>query len=151
MAILPVKSPCTITIISIGTSLVLVVLASHVGCCEIFRIWNNCFLSDPLWKLICVFFGWVPARASSLWPPVFLYMSLLATLVKSHILLYRRPPSRVTTISTVAYLEVKFLKSLVYQLSYGDSLWLCNWMLVFILLLSGRRSPLLWIDNIAVF
>ena len=38
MAILPVKSPCTLTIIARDAPLVLVVVAGHGGCCQIFGI-----------------------------------------------------------------------------------------------------------------
>ena len=38
MAILPVKSPCTLTIIARGEPFVLPVVAGHVGCCQIFFI-----------------------------------------------------------------------------------------------------------------
>ena len=38
VAILPVKYPCTLTIIAIGAPLVLVVVAVHGGCCRIFGI-----------------------------------------------------------------------------------------------------------------
>ena len=38
VAILPVKSPCTLTIIARGAPLVLLVVAGHGGCCQIFGI-----------------------------------------------------------------------------------------------------------------
>ena len=38
VAILPVKSPCTLTIIARGAPLVLLVVAVHGGCCQIFDI-----------------------------------------------------------------------------------------------------------------
>ena len=38
MAILPVKSPCTLTIIARGALLVLLVIAGHGGCCQILVI-----------------------------------------------------------------------------------------------------------------
>ena len=38
VAILPVKSTCTLTVIARGASLVLVVVAGRGGCCQIFDI-----------------------------------------------------------------------------------------------------------------
>ena len=38
MAILPVKSPCTLTIIAIDAPLVLLVVAGRAGCCQVFGI-----------------------------------------------------------------------------------------------------------------
>ena len=38
VAILPVKSPCTIFIILIGTPVVILVVVVHGGCCQVFVI-----------------------------------------------------------------------------------------------------------------
>ena len=85
MAILPVKSPCTLTIISLGVPLVIIVVVGHGVCCKIFAIWNNRLLSNPFWKLVCVILGWFPTRAISLWPVVFLDMAIFATGDKSYL------------------------------------------------------------------
>ena len=52
VAILPVKSPCTLTIIARDAPLVLVVVAGHGGCYQIFGIRVNRISSYPFWKLI---------------------------------------------------------------------------------------------------
>ena len=62
MAILPVKSSCTLTIISRGALLVLLVVAGHGGCRQIFRIRDNILLSKPLWKIVGGLLGWAPTR-----------------------------------------------------------------------------------------
>ena len=59
MVILPVKPPWTITIISRGAPLVIIVVAGHSGCFNIFGVWNNRLLSYPFWMLVCVILGWV--------------------------------------------------------------------------------------------
>ena len=66
MAILPVKSPCTLTIIARGAPLVIIVVAGHGRCCKIFGILDNRLLSNPFWKLVCGLIGWIPTRAISL-------------------------------------------------------------------------------------
>ena len=76
MAILPVKYPVTLNIITRGAPLVLIVFAGHGGCFQIFDIRDNRFLSYPFWKLICGLLWWVLTRAISLWPAVFLDMDL---------------------------------------------------------------------------
>ena len=151
MTILPVKSPWDITIIARGVPLVLLVVAVHGGCCKIFGIWNNRLLGDPFWNLVCVLLGWVPNISSSLWPAIFLDMSLIATLVTSHIWLDRWPSSRSTTISTAAALEVNFLQSFVDQLLNGHNVCIWKWRLVLRLIFARNRLPLLWINKIAVF
>ena len=85
MTILPEKSPCTLPIISRGPQLVILVFAGHGGCFQIFGVWYNRILSNPLRKLICGLLGWDPTRAISLWPAVFLDMAPFATLVTSYI------------------------------------------------------------------
>ena len=151
MAILPVKSPCAITIISIGAPLVLIVFLDPGGCCRIFGIWNNSLLSDSFWKLVFGLPGWVPTRSSSLWPAFFPGMSLFAALVKSHIWPGRWPSSRATNISTTDTLEVNLLQRLVDWLLSGHSLCLRKWRLDLILLFAGSRFSPLWINKIVVF
>ena len=151
MAILPVKSPCTLTIIARGSAIVLLVFAGHGGCCKIFGIWNNRLLSNPLWKLVCVILGWVPTRAISLWPEVFLDVALYFTLVTSHIWSGRWPSSRYILISVVAYIEVNPIQILVDLLINCHSICLQKWRLFLRLFFAGSRFPPLWIYNIAVF
>ena len=150
MEILTVKSPCKITIISKGATLVTLVVAGHGGCYNIFGIWNNRLLSDPLWNIICGILGWVPTRSSSLWPAVFLDMALLFTLVTSHIWLDRLPYSRAIDISTMADLEVNLIQSIFDQLFNGHSVCLWKRSLVLRLLLVGSWFPPIWINKIAV-
>ena len=151
MDILPVKSPCTLTIITIGAPIVLLFVAGHGGCCQIFGIWDNRLLSNPLWNIVGGLLGWVPTRAISLWPAVFLDMALFATLVTSHILPGKLPSSRATNISTSAALEINLCQSFVDRLFNGHSLCLRKWRLVLRLLFAGSRFPPLWIHKIAVF
>ena len=151
MAILPVKSPYTLTIIARGAPLVLPVVAGHVGCYQIFGIWYNRLLSHPLWKLICGILGWFTTWAISLWPAVFLYMALFTTIVTSYIWPGRWTFYRATTISTVAALEINLLQSLVDWLFNGHSVCLWKWRLVWRLFFACNRFPLLWIHKIAVF
>ena len=63
MAVLQVKAPCTLTIIARGAPLVLIVVAGHGGCDNIFGIWNNKFLSNPIRKIIYRILGWFPTIA----------------------------------------------------------------------------------------
>ena len=51
LAILSVKPPRTITIITRNTPFVLIFVAGHGGCCQIFHIGNNRILRDPFWKI----------------------------------------------------------------------------------------------------
>ena len=141
MEILTVKYPCTIDIIAICATLVLLVVAGCGGCCKISGIWNKRLISDQLWNLVCVIIGWVCTRSISLWPAVFLGMALLDTLVTSHIWLDKWPSYIATNISSVEDPEVNFLQSLVDLLLNGHSLCLRNWSLVLRLLLSGSRFP----------
>ena len=76
VAILTVKSPCTLNIIARGAPLVIIVVADNDGCYQMFGIWDNMLLSHPFWKLIFGLLGWVPIRAISLWYAVFLNMAL---------------------------------------------------------------------------
>ena len=46
---LPVISPCTITVIARCKQFVLIFVAVHSGCCQIFYIWNHRLLGDPFW------------------------------------------------------------------------------------------------------
>ena len=147
---LPVKLPCTITIIARGARLVLVVVAGLVGCCNIFSIWNNSLFSYPLWNLVCWILGWSPNRSSSLWPVIFLDMDSLATLAKSHIRLDIWPSSRGTNISTEAYLEVNLLQILGDWHLNGHSVWLWKWRVSVRLFFAGSRFPPLWIVKITV-
>ena len=97
VAILPVKSPCTNTIISVVTPLVLLVAVGHGGCCKIFGIWNNRLLSDPFWKIICGLLGWVITRAISLWPALFIEVALSTQLWQFvYGLIYDPPPEPLT-------------------------------------------------------
>ena len=82
---LPVKSPCTMTIISRCAPVVLLVVAGHGGCYQIFGIWINRISSYPFWKLIYWLLGCATIGTISLWPSVFLDMSLIATLVTNYI------------------------------------------------------------------
>ena len=151
VAVLPVKPPCTITIIARGTPLVLLVVSGHGYCCKIFGVWNNRLLSDPLWKLICRLIGWVPTRAISLWPEFFLDMAIFPQLWQFTSDMIDYPPPDPVQISTEADLDIKFLQSLVDQLINCHSvfLWKCNFVLR--LLFSGSRFLTLLIDKIAVF
>ena len=151
MAILPVKPPCTITIIARGAPLVLVVVVGHGRFYKIFGVWNSRHLIELFWKLIFRLLGWVPNRASSFWSFCFLGMDLLATLVISHIWLDRRTSSRATTIYTAADLEVNFIQIIVDRRINGHSVCLKKWRLVLRLLLYSSRFPLLWTGKIAVF
>ena len=151
VAILSVKSPCSITTITRGATLGLLVVADHGGCCNIFGIWNNRFCSDPLWKLVCWILRWVPTRDISRWPAVFLAMDLLTTLVKSYIWPYGWPSSRATTVYTAAALGINLLQSLVDWLFNGHSVFLRKWRLVLRLFFDCSRFPPLWIHKIAVF
>ena len=151
MAILPVKSPCTMTIIERDAPLVLIVVAGHGGCCQIFGTWDNRLISHSFWKLICGILGWVPTRAISLWPAVFLDMALFTTLVTIYIWPGRWPFSRATTISTSADLEINLLQSLVDWLFDGHIVCLRKWRLVLRLFFAGIRFPPLWIHKIALF
>ena len=123
MANLPEKPPCTIIIISRGSPLVILVVAGHGGCCNIFGILNNRLLSNPFWKLICGIIGWLPTGVIQLLPAVFIDMALLGTLVTSQIWLDRWTFSRATVIYTAVALEVNFIQSLVEKNLNGHSLW----------------------------
>ena len=151
MAILPVKSPCTLNIIARGEPRVLVVVAGHVGCYQIFGIWDNIILSHPLWNLICGLLGWFPTRAISLWHVVYPDMALFTTLVTSYIWPGRWPSFRATAIFTTADLETNLLQSLVDCLFNGQSVCLRKWRLVLRLLFVVSRFPPLWIHKVAVF
>ena len=151
MAILPVKSPCTLTIIARGAPLVLLVSSVHSGCCRILGIWDNRLLSRPFWKIIFGLLWWVPTRAISLWPAVLLDMALFTTLVTSYIWPSTWPSSKATTISTVEDLEIKLLKILVDRFSNGRIVCLWKLRLVWRLFFSGSWFPPLWIHKIAVF
>ena len=151
MAIHPLKEPHTITIILRREKFVLVVVASHVGFWQIFGIWNNRILDDPLWKLIYWLIGWVSTRSSLLWPAVFLEMTLLATLVTSQILSSSRTSSRTTTISIAVDPEINLLQRLVDQTINGRSVCFQKWRLILRLLLASSQLPPIWIDKIAVF
>ena len=149
--ILPVNFPLTITIITRGAPLIILVIVGCDGCFKIFGILNNRIISNPFWKLICGLLGWVATRYSYLWPALFIDMSLLATLVTSHIWLERWPSSRTTTISDVADLEVNLLEILVDLMINGHIVCLLKWMLVLILIISSRRLPPLWIEKSVLF
>ena len=151
MATLPLKPPCTITIIERGAPLVFIVVVGHGGRWKIFGIWNNSILSYPLWKIICVLLGWFPTRAIFIWPAVFLDTAILTTLVTSHIWLDRRPSSRTTTISTVVDLEAKLIQSLVGILLNDHSVCLWKWRLFLRIFFASSQFSPLWINKIAVF
>ena len=151
MAVLPVKSPCTLIIIAIVAPLVLLMVAGHCGCCKIFGIWNKMLFSNPLWKLTCVLLGWVPTRAVSLWPAVFLDIAIFTTIVTSPILSGRWPSSRATNTSTLAALEINLIQSFVDILINGHSVCLWKWRLVLRLFFYGIRLLPLWIHKIVVF
>ena len=151
MAILPVKYSCTLIIIARGAPIVLLVVSGHGGCCQIFDIWDNRFLTYPFWKLICGLLWWAPTRAISLWPAVFLYMALFTTLVKSYIWPGSWPFSRATNISTASDLEINLLQSLVDWLFNGHSVCLWKWRLILRLFFACSRFPPLLIHKIAVF
>ena len=150
MAILPVKSPCTTTNISRGAPIVLLDVAGHSGYCQIFGIWNNSLLSNPLWNLICRILLWDPTRSISFWPAVFLDMALFATLVEIRIWPDRWLSSRATNIPTAVALESNMLQILVDLLLKDHSVCLQKWRLFLILLFDGSRFPPLWILNIVV-
>ena len=150
MAILPVKSPCTLTIISRGAPTVLLVVAGHGCCCQIFGIWDNRLSSYPFWKLIFGLLLWFPTRATCFWPTVFLYLTLFTTLVKFPIWPGRWPFFRATTISTAATLETNLLQSLVYWRFNGHSVCLQKWRLVLRIFFACIRFPPFWIHKIVV-
>ena len=133
------------------TPLVLLSVAVHSGCCQIFGIWENRLLSHPFWKLICGLLGWVPNRAISLLPAVFLDMALFTTLVASYIWPVRWPSSRATTISTAEAFEINLLQSLVDLMFNNHSVYLRKWRLVLRIFFASSRFPPLWIHKIAVF
>ena len=151
MAILPVKSPFTLTIIARDAPLVLLVVVGHSGCCKIFGIWDNRLISNQLWKLIYGIIGWVSIRDIYLLPTVFLYTALFTTLMTSYIWPGRWPSSRATNISTTKSLEINLLQSIVDWLFNSHSI--CLWELWFLLRLffACSRFPPLWIYKIAVF
>ena len=151
MAILPVKSLCTLNIIARGAPLVLLVVAGHGGCCKIFGIRDNRISSNPFWKLICGLLWCVPTRDISQWPEVFLDMALLNTLVTSYTWPGRWTSSRATIIYTTKDLEIKPIQSLVDWLFNGYSIWLWKWRLVLRLFFACSRFPPLWIHKIVVF
>ena len=145
MATLPAKSLCTLIIIAWGAPLVLLVVAGHDGCCNIFGIWDNRLLSHPFWKLICGLLGWFPNRNISFLPAVFLDMDLFTTLVTSYIQPRRWPSSIVTTISTATAIGINLIQSLVDRLFNDHSVCLWNWRLVLQRFFAGSWFPLLWI------
>ena len=151
VAILPVKSPCTLTIIARGAPLLLLIVAGHDGCCKIFGIWINRLLSHPFWNLNFGLVGWVPTRAISIWPAVFLGMAPFSTLATSHIWTERWNSPRATTIYTEEAPGTNLIQSLVDLLLNDHSVCLWKWRLVLRLLFSGGRFQLLWIHKIAVF
>ena len=121
VVILPVKSPCTLTIISRVAPLVLVVVAGHGVCCQIFGIWDNRISMNQFWNLICGLLGCYTTRTIFRWPAGFLDMELLTTLVTGYIWPGRWPSSRATTIYTTSALEINLLQSLVDWLFNGHS------------------------------
>ena len=52
MAILTVKFPCTIAIVTRGAPLIFLVVAEHGQCCKIFGILNNRLISEPFADLL---------------------------------------------------------------------------------------------------
>ena len=96
------------------------------------------------------FLGGFPPDPISLWPKVFLDISLLATLVTCHIWPGKLPFSRATTISTVTAIEINLIKSLVDQLLNGHIVCLWKRRLVLRLFFASSRLPPLWIHKIAV-
>ena len=151
MDILPVKYSCTLTIIARVAPLVLLVVAGHFCCNQIFSIWDNMLLSHPFWKFICGLLGWVPTRSISLWHAVFLDMALFNTLVTSYIWPGNWTSSRAITISSRADPEINLLQSFVDRLFNDHSVWLRKWRLVLRLLFDASRFPLFRIQKIAVF
>ena len=151
METLPVKPPCTITIIERGAQNLLLVVAVHGGCCHIFGIWNNRLLSNPLWKLIWRLLGWFPTREISLWTSVFIDMDIFDTLVTSHIWPGIWPFYRATNISTTENFEVNLLQILFDRIINGSSVCLHKWRLVLRLFCASSRLPPLWIHNIPLF
>ena len=151
MVILPVKSPFTLTIIARDAPLVLLVVAGHGGCCQIFGIWVNRLSSNPLWKLIYGLLGCVTTRTIYLWHAVFLDMDLFTTLLTGFIWPGRWPSSRSTIIYTASALEIDLLQSLVDRLFNVHSVCLWKWRFILRLLFACSRFPTLWIYKIAVF
>ena len=151
MTILSVKYPYSITIIARGAPHVLLVIAGHGGCCKIFGIWKIRLLSKSFWKCICGIIGWVLTKDISLWPAVFIDMSLFATLVTSCIWPGRWPSYRATAIYTEADIEVNLIQILVNRLLNVNSLCLQKWRLVLRLLCAISQFPPLWIHKIVVF
>ena len=145
VAILPVKSPCTLTIISRDAPLVLLVVAGHGGCCQIFGIRFNRISTHPFWKLIYGLLGCVVTRTMCLWPTVFLDMALFTTLVTFPIWPGKWPFFRATTISTAAALEINLLQSLVDWMFNCHSVCIFKWRLILRLFFDCSRFPLLWI------
>ena len=112
---------------------------------------ENRILSYPFCKLVCWLLGWIPTRAISLWPAVFMDMALFTTLLKSYIWPGRLPSSRATTISTSTALEINLLQSIIDQMFNDHSVCLWKWRLVLRLFFYGSRFPPLWIHKIVVF
>ena len=150
MSILPVKPPCTLTIIAKGAPLVLIVVVGHVVCCHIFGIWDNRLLSNPLWNLICVILWWVPTRSISLWTALFLDVALFTTLLTSYIWTGIWLSSRATNISTATALKINLIQILVYLLFSVHIVCLFNWRLFLRLFSAGIQFPPIWIHKIAV-
>ena len=109
MSILPVKSPCTLTIIARGAPFVLIVIAGHGGCCQVFVIWVNRLCGHPFWKLIYWLLGCVTIRTMYLWPAIFLNIALITTLVTFPIWFGKWPFSRATIIYAASALEINLL------------------------------------------
>ena len=113
----PVKLPCTNTIIARGLPLVIIVVAGHGGCCKIFGIWNNRLLGDPFWKLICILLRWIPTRAISLWPALFLDRSLFSHLWQVISDLEDDPPSYPLPFPLRQLLKPTYFKALLIDCS----------------------------------
>ena len=130
--------------------LVFLFFAGHGGCCQIFDIWENRFLSYPLWKLICRLLGCVTTRTIYRWPALFLDMDIFTTLVTGYIWPGRWPSSRANAIYIASALEINLLQSLVDRLFNGHSVCLWKRRLVMKLFFACSRFPPLWIQKIAV-
>ena len=148
MAILPLKSPWTINIVSRLTTLVLLVVAGHVGCCislisettywlmnhnvsSLLAFWDRFKLEPFTFYLQCLHKQpFLPQLKNHIWPSIW-------------------PSSRATTVYTVVFFEIYLPQILVNWLLNCHSLWLWELKLVLLLLLYGSRSPLLWIDEVA--
>ena len=66
-----------------NTIFLLILVALHGVCFQIFHIWNNRLIGDPFWNIYCGIIGWIITRTSSVGFSIPLNVSLPVTLVTS--------------------------------------------------------------------